>query len=350
MCVVDVIEGNEIRRVLVTGGAGYIGSVLSAMLLDQGYKVSVLDRFFFGPTLKHLEGRGDLRLIKGDIRTFPPELLEGVDAVIDLAALSNDPAGELEPEKTISINYRGRARVASLAKEKGVKRYILASSCSIYGFQDGVVDETSSVNPLTTYAEANYQAEQSVVPQGSENFIVTGVRQATVYGPSTRMRFDLAINGMTLGLFKTGKIPILRNGTQWRPMVHVQDTCRAFLRILECEAQLVNGEIFNVGSDDQNFQILPLAQRLAKGTDRPFEFEWYGEPDHRSYQVSFRKIHDRLGYSTQFTPEDAAHDIYTSLENGSLVDDPTTRTVDWYQQLLSWHRVLQDIVLDDTVL
>lgn len=343
-------DAHAIRTVLLTGGAGYIGTVLAELLLGRGYQVIVLDRFFFGKTLSHLEGNGSLKLIKGDVRTFSAELLNGVDAVIDLAALSNDPAGELDPEKTLSINFRGRVRVAQCAKARGVKRYILASSCSIYGFQDGILDETSPVNPLTTYAEANHLAEQGVIPLADDDFVATVLRQATVYGPSRRMRFDIAINGMTLGLFKTGKIPVLRDGNQWRPMVHVRDTSRAFLRVLEAEPEMVNGETFNVGSDDQNFQILSLARRVAEGADRPFEFEWYGEPDHRSYQVSFQKIRDRLGYVTEYTAEDAAHDIYASLQAGSLVDGPTTRTVDWYRQLLFWHSTLQDIVLGDTVL
>ena len=341
---------SSIRTVLVTGGAGYIGSVLVELLLEQGYQVVVLDRFFFGPTLQDLEGHPRLRLVKDDVRWFAPELLEGVDAVCDLAALSNDPAGELDPQKTLAINYQGRLRVAHLAKAHGVKRYVLASSCSIYGFQDGLLDETSPPNPLTTYAQANLQAEQGVLPLADRDFTVTVLRQATVYGPSRRMRFDLAINGMTLGLFKTGKIPVLRDGTQWRPMVHVRDTCRAFLRVLEAEPALVNGETFNVGSDDQNFQVLPLARRLAEAVDLPFQFQWYGLPDHRSYRVSFRKVRERLGYTTQHTAEEAARDIYRALQDGRLTDGPTTRTVDWYKQLLQWHTVVSEVALNGVVL
>ena len=343
-------NANGIQRVFITGGAGYIGSVMTELFLDHGYDVTVMDRFFFGSTLDHLESNPSLHLIKDDIRPFDSQLLAGIDAVIDLAALSNDPAGELDPEKTLGINFRGRARVAGLAKKQGVKRYILASSCSIYGFQEGILDETSPVNPLTTYAEANYQAENAVLPLSDENFIVTVLRQATVYGPSKRMRFDLAINGMTLGMFKTGRIPILRDGNQWRPFVHVRDTSRAFMRVLEATAGDVNGELFNVGSDEQNFQILPLARRVAEATDRPFEFDWYGDPDHRSYQVSFQKIKSVLGYSTELTPEDAAHEIFMALESGDLTDGPTTRTVDWYRQLLHWHETLKDMVLDDVLL
>ncbi len=337
-------------RVLVTGGAGYIGSVLTGLLLDHGYDVTVLDRLFFGNTLQHLAGRAGLTIVQDDVRWFDPALLRGVDAVLDLAALSNDPAGELDPEKTMEINHRGRARVARLAREAGARRYILASSCSVYGFQDGLLEETSPVDPLTTYARANYMAEEDVLPMADERFGVTVLRQATVYGLSPRMRFDLAINGMTLGLVQKGCIPVLRDGTQWRPMVHVRDTCRAFLTVLEAERDLVNGEIFNVGSDDQNFEILPLARRVAAAVERPFEFEWYGLPDHRSYRVSFRKIEERLDYHTRVTVEDGAREIAQALQSGAVQDGPITRTVEWYKTLLQWHETLRRVVIKDALL
>src|ERR1019366_2457198 len=178
----------DIHHVLVTGGAGYIGCVLTELLLTEGYEVTVLDRFFFGRTLAHLESNPRLHLVQHDIRWFEPALLSGIDAVLDLAAISNDPAGQLDPAKTLAINFAGRARVCREAKAHGVKRYVLASSCSIYGFQDGIINETSAVNPLTTYAEANYKAEQANLPLGDAHYCVTAVRQATVYGLSARMR------------------------------------------------------------------------------------------------------------------------------------------------------------------
>jgi len=338
------------QRVLVTGGAGYIGSVLVEQLLDAGYAVTVLDRFFFGPTLRHLEGRAELRVVRGDVRQVPRDLLDGVEAVLDLAALSNDPAGDLDPEKTLDINFRGRARLAALAKSCGVARYILASSCSIYGFQDGVLDETSPTNPLTTYAQANLECEGAALALADDRFCATVLRQATVYGLSPRMRFDLAINGMTLGVVEKGCVPVLRDGTQWRPMVHVQDTARAFLTVLAAPPEHVRGEIFNVGADEQNFQILPLAERVCGATGKPFRFEWYGEPDHRSYRVSFAKIRDRLGYEVRCTPEDAAREIVDALQRGVVEASMKTRTVVWYKNLLEWHRVLSDVVLDGAVL
>lgn len=321
-------------RVLVTGAGGYIGSVLVPILLETGHEVLAVDRFLFGREVLPPEADG-LTVVQEDVRRLRPELLQGVDAVVDLAALSNDPSSELDPEKTWEVNHRARVRLARMAKDAGVRRYILPSSCSVYGFQDGLLDESSPVNPLTTYAKANLQAERDVLPLADAGFCVTVIRQATVYGYSPRMRFDLAINGMVRGFFKNGRIPILRDGTQWRPFVHVRDTCRAMLLVLDAPAERVNGEVFNVGSDDQNVQIMPLARRVAEAMGVPFEYEWYGVPDHRSYRVSFRKIAERLGYRTTQTMEDGAREVYRALREGRVdPDDPRTITVGWYKHLI----------------
>ncbi len=321
-------------RVLVTGAGGYIGSVLVPLLVEKGHEVVALDRFFFGEDKLPVEN-GKINVLKDDIRFFEKEILKDVDAVIDLAALSNDPAGELDTVKTWSINYLGRFRVATLAKLMGVKRYILPSSCSVYGFQDEIVDENSSTNPLTTYARANLKAEEDILNLADKKFTVVILRQATVYGLSPRMRFDLAINGMVKGFFKNGKIPILRDGNQWRPFVHVRDTSRAMITVLEAPAEKINKEIFNVGSDDQNYQIFDLAQRVAKAIGIPFEYEWYGLPDHRSYRVSFRKIKDVLGFVPEYNAEKGAVEIWKALKTGKVdPDDPKTITVEWYKNLL----------------
>ena len=325
----------ERQHILVTGGAGYIGSTLTELLLSRGYEVTVLDRFFFGNTLADLEKNEKLHLLKADIRSAPPSTFKNVDGVCDLAALSNDPAGELDPGKTLEINHRGRERICKLAKEAGVSRYVLASSCSIYGYQDEVVDETSPTHPLTTYAEANVLAEKSTLAEATDKFTVTALRQSTVYGLSRRMRFDLAVNGMTLALYKQGSVRIMRDGSQWRPMVHARDTSRALATVLEADAGRVNGEIFNVGSEEQNIQVLPLAKRLSEAVGIPFKEDWYGDPDNRSYRVNFRKIHERLGYSTELTPEDGAREIFAALRTQQLTDGPETRTVEWYKTLLA---------------
>jgi len=341
---------SERKHVIVTGGAGYIGSTLTELLLSRGHEVTVLDRFFFGNTLTDLQKNPNLHLVRHDIRTVPPSIFRGVEAVCDLAALSNDPAGELDPERTLEINHRGRARICKLAKEAGASQYVLASSCSIYGYQDEVANEESPIKPLTTYAEANALAEKSVIAESTGTFVVTALRQSTAYGLSRRMRFDLAINGMTLALYKQGSVRIMRDGTQWRPMVHVRDTSRAFLTVLESEPGKVNEEVFNIGSEEQNLQVLPLARRLSQSVGLPFKEDWYGDPDNRSYRVSFKKVRERLHYSTKLTPEDGAREIFKALKDGALIDGPRTRTVDWYKSLLEWHKTIKEVEMNGTVL
>jgi len=337
-------------NVLLTGGAGYIGSVLSRLLLEKGYDVTCLDRFFFGTDpIKDITDK--LNLIKDDIRWFDPELLKGIDIVIDLASLSNDPSGELEPQKTLEINYLGRVRVAKLSKKCGVSKYVLASTCSVYGFQDGILTEESNLNPLTTYAKANVLAEREILPLANKSFTVTALRQATVYGLSPRMRFDLAINGMTLGFFKNGKVPIMRDGKQWRPFVHVKDTSNAFIKVLETEAELVNGHVFNVGSYEQNMQIFDLAKLIAESIGLPFNYEWYGSPDTRSYRVSFNKIEKTLDFKPQFTPKEGAKEVFDALKTGNLNgDDPRTITVRWYKHLLEKQVFIKDVEINGVVL
>lgn len=332
-------------RVLVTGGAGYIGSTLVRLLLQRGHQVTVLDRFFFGgESLKGVSGQ--VRLVRKDTRNVGKSDLEGIEAVIDMAALSNDPAGELDPAKTLQINHLARARIARLAKEMGVQRYILASSCSVYGFQQGEMTELSPAKPLSTYANANVLWERDALPLASEKFCVTSLRQATVYGPSYRMRFDLAVNGMVLGFYKSGKIPIQRDGFQWRPFVHVADTSMAFALALEAEAGKVSGQVFNVGSNDGNYQILPLGKLVAKAVGKPFEYDWYGSPDSRSYTVNFDKIRDVLGFKPEFDAADGARQVYQALAIGAVDSGPKTNTVGWYKHLLEGGEDSRQLELD----
>ena len=336
-------------KVLVTGGAGYIGSTLVRLLLNKGYDVIVLDRLFFGKdSLKDIEDQ--IKIMKDDVRWFDPKILKEVDVVMDLAALSNDPSGELDPSKTIDINYLGRVRVARLSKEYGVKRYILASSCSVYGFQPGILTEESPLNPLTTYAKANCLAERDVLPLADRKFTVTALRQATVYGLSYRMRFDLAINGMVLALFKNKKIKVMRDGTQWRPFIHVKDTAKAFITVMEAPEDKVNGQIFNVGSNEQNYQILPLAKLIGDSIGIDYEIEWYGSPDKRSYRVSFDKIRKVLNFKPDYTPKEGAREIYDALQSGEITDSIKTKTVEWYKHLLEMHALIKDIELRGTIL
>ena len=329
-------------RVLVTGAGGYIGTVLVPMLLDAGYAVRAVDRFFFGRRL--LPDRDGLEVVVEDNRKLAPEHFGGVDAVIDLAAISNDPSGELFQDATWEINRDSRVRAARLAREAGARRYVLPSSCSIYGFQAGgaVANEASAPNPLTTYARANEMAERGVLPLADEKFCVVVLRQATVYGLSPRMRFDLAINGMTWGAFKTGKLPLMRDGSQWRPMVHVRDTARAQMFMLEADSAKINGRIFNVGSAANVYRIGPLGELVARLVPRDVDIEWYGDPDRRSYRVAFDRV-EALGWRAEKTAEDGVAEICDALESGAVDKTIETITLDWYRELARWHGVVREV-------
>lgn len=338
-------------QVLVTGGGGYIGSILVPRLLREGYKVKVLDRFFFGKeSLSKIAKNPNLILIQDDTRWFDPQILKNVDVVMDLAALSNDPSGDLDPQKTLDINYKGRARVATLSKKIGVKQYILASSCSIYGFRDGILDEKSPINPLTTYAKANRLAEIHAKKLSNDKFSVTMLRFATVFGLSPRMRFDLAVNGMVLGFFKNKQIPIMRDGKQWRPFIHIKDVAEAYVKVIQSSHDDINGEIFNVGSDEQNYQILPLAKEIASVIKIPFRKKWYGDPDDRSYKISFKKIKNKLDYKTKYTIEYGTNEVYSALKKGQITDSIQTKTVEWYKYLLESKRIVDSTMIRNKML
>jgi len=284
--------------------------------------------------------------IKEDTRRLKEEVFADVDYVIDLVAISNDPSGEAFKEVTFQINHISRVRTANIAKKMGVKRYILPSSCSIYGFQDKKVDETATTNPLTVYAIANERAEKGVLPLADENFCVTVMRQATVFGYSPRMRFDLAINGMTYGAYINKKLPLMRDGTQYRPMVHVQDTTDVMCLLLEVAQEKINGEIFNVGGDKNNYQLGPLGKEIAKAVsekiDQKVEIEWYGDPDHRSYSVDFTKIKTILNWEPKWDAKMGAIEIVEKLQNGELEKNTQTITLQWYQELIKWHQIIKN--------
>jgi nucleoside-diphosphate-sugar epimerase len=332
------------ERVLVTGAGGYIGTTLVPMLVERGIAVRAVDRFFFGEDL--LPRCPELELVKADVRLLEPEHLEGVDAVIDLVAISNDPSGETFRDATNQINHRARVRCAELAKAAGVERYLLPSSCSVYGFQDPAVRcaETSPTHPLTTYAKANERAERGVLALADDEFCVVVLRQSTLYGCSPRMRFDLAVNGMTYGAWKDGVLPLMRDGSQWRPMLHVRDAASAQIFMLGAPREQINGQIFNVGSEENNYQLGPLAELVAQIVPGAPEIRWYGDPDHRSYRVDFEKI-ERLGWKAELTARDGATEICARLEDGTLQWSPSTVTLSWYQELERWHRIIKDVEL-----
>ena len=277
-------------NILITGGAGYVGSVVIPQLIEDGHHIKCLDRFFFGNKfLSQEKFESKVELIKDDIRWFDAKILEKVDTVLDLAAISNDPAGDLNPEKTYEINHKGRARVAKLSKEQGVKKYILASSASIYGQQDNIANENAEVKPLTAYSKANRNAEIDNLQLNDENFSVTALRFSSVYGNSPRMRFDTAINVMVLDLFKNKKISVHGKSNK-RPFVHIKDVVRAYQAVIDAPQEKTSGEFVYIGSEDQNFEMGTLARERVKDSEMKCEVELSDTNYDSSDLASFEKI------------------------------------------------------------
>lgn len=337
----------NMRKVLITGAGGYIGCVLVETCLSAGYEVIAVDRFFFGiDRLDRFAHLPALTLLKKDIRDIKSTDFDGVEVVFDLAALSNDPSGDLDPELTYAVNFEGRKSVATEAKYAGVSRYVLASSCSVYGAGgDRKLDENAPPNPLTTYAKANLEAEKSVLALNDKNFHVTVMRQATVFGISPRMRFDLVINIMTLNAVQKGKLYITGGGQQFRPLVHVKDTCRAFVAVSEANPNSVAGEIFNIGNS--NLRVINIAYIVRETIPFPIEIEMVpDDPDKRDYLVSFDKIQRVLGFQAQIGPQEGVREIYEALKCGDVLPKPWHYTVAWYKNIIEAKRIVDDIQLN----
>lgn len=337
-------------QVLITGAGGYIGAVLTSELIRQGHHVSAVDRYFFGEEKLDDVRSEKLKIVRADIRALTPRHFEGIDAVLDLAALSNDPAGDLDPALTESINHKGRAHVARCAKTAGVKRYVLSSSCSVYGFGDGsTLDETSQPKPITTYARANLQAEQDTLSLSDAGFTCSAIRNATVFGLSPRMRFDLVVNVMTLNAIQKSKIFVFGGGRQWRPLVHVRDVAGAFAALLKAEPGKIAGEVFNVGIS--NYQVQSVAYMVRETL--PFRIDVEITPDDadkRDYKVSFEKAARVLGFRPSITVQDGISEIYEALKVGQVSATPDTVTVAWYRTIIEAEKLVNRIKLDGRLL
>lgn len=280
-------------RVLVTGNKGYIGTVLVEMLLQKSYEVTGYDTDYY-KNCDLIECICPIKQITKDIRDISIKDIDGIDAIIHLAGLSNDPLGELAPELTDDINYKASVKLAKDAKDAGVKRFIYASSQSMYGISDAdseLDEDNSEKNPITSYARAKWLVENELKKLGDNNFVTVCMRPSTVFGVSPRLRCDIVFNNLVACAYTTGKIEIKSDGTPWRPVVHVRDVSNAFIAVLEAPSNLVAGKSFNIGIQDGNYTVRDLAeaaQRAVSGSTLVFTGE-HGN-DARTYRVSFAKI------------------------------------------------------------
>jgi nucleoside-diphosphate-sugar epimerase len=344
-------------HVLVAGGAGYIGSVLVPLLLEHGHRVTVLDRFYFGDTLAHVATSfGErLRVVRGDVRAFDRTILASVDAVVDLSGISNDPSCELEPGLTRSVNVDGAKRLAVAAREQGVRRYVFSSSCSVYGHGEGLgLTESSSRRPVSLYAHAKADVEDFVLEMGRAchgSIEVCVLRLATVFGLSPRMRFDLAINVMTKNAYVARRITVDGGGRQWRPFVHVRDVAGAFELALTSDASKVAGQVLNVGSDQNNVQILNLAFRVRDAVPETEVVLAPTDPDLRDYNVSFDKVHSVLAFRADKSVEDGIREVLHALREGVVdPDDRRWYTLRQYVFLRDAERAYRELAIDGKLL
>jgi nucleoside-diphosphate-sugar epimerase len=305
-------------KVLVTGTEGYLGCLLAATLLQEGYDVVGVDTGYYKAGWLYPGLDRTPYTLATDIRRLSADDLRGVDAVVHMAELSNDPLGELIKDVTFEVNHAGSVRLAQLAKAAGVRRFVYMSSCSVYGVADGEVDESSATDPQTSYAVCKTMVERDVAAMADDNFAPTFLRNATAFGASPRMRFDIVLNNLAGLAWTTRRIAMTSDGTPWRPLVHALDIAKAIRCVLAADIPIVQNETFNVGSDSQNYQVREIAEAVA-GVFPGCELT-FGDSggDNRSYRVSFEKITKKLpGFSCDWDAVRGAqqlHDVFAAVD------------------------------------
>jgi nucleoside-diphosphate-sugar epimerase len=306
-------------KLLVTGTEGYVGTRLAPYLMARGHEVVGLDTGFYREGLLY-QDRQRMSVLPMtrlmDLRKIQPFDLAGFDGVVHLAELSNDPLGANNPAVTYRINHEGSVHLAQLAKAAGVLRFVYASSCSVYGLGSGdFLDENSPVNPQTAYAKCKTLVERDVRPMASAGFCPTFLRNATAFGPSPRMRFDIVINDLCALAWTTKRIAMTSDGSPWRPVVHVEDMCQAMACVLDAPAEAVSGEIFNVGRNSENYRVREIAQQVAEVFTGCEVTTGPASADNRSYRVSFDKIASKLpGFSCRYSAREGIEQLYALFQ------------------------------------